>query len=52
MGSAAGAIASTPLALTAVAPQTGFPQTTTFHDRHQVDHMTADAAAPCRDTRC
>ena len=32
-------------------PKTGFPQTTTFQDRHQVDHMTAHAAVPRRDTR-
>src|ERR1035438_6632640 len=30
--------------------KTGFPQTTTFQDRHQVDHMTADTSAPRRDT--
>src|SRR6516225_2270366 len=33
-------------------PETGFRQTTAFHDRHQVDHMTAHAAVPCRDARC
>src|ERR1700693_111607 len=32
-------------------PDTGFAQRAAFHDGYQVDHMTANAAGPCRDTR-